>query len=76
MMSKSLYLEAVAGHLLHEDARIALGELAALKKVHVLEPGVVHQREASNLLLQPEAKIDRRLHGANLYKSEAVRKDG
>merc|ERR550514_167025 len=64
--------EAVPRHLEHQDAAVALGELAALEKVHRAEAGVAHQRVRADLLLEPPAEVDRRLDCLDLGRRDAV----
>merc|ERR550514_552496 len=61
--------EAVPRHLEHQDAAVALGELAALEKVHRAEAGVAHQRVRADLLLEPPAEVDRRLDCLDLCRA-------
>mmetsp|Transcript_11638 Transcript_11638/g.25073 ORF Transcript_11638/g.25073 Transcript_11638/m.25073 type:complete len:244 (-) Transcript_11638:299-1030(-) len=49
---------AVARHLLHENPTVPLSKLAALQKIHLLEPRITHKRVASNFLLQLEAHVN------------------
>ena len=57
-----------------EDARVSLGELAALEKVAVLKPGAVHERVGAHLLFQAEAQLDGCLHGSDLRHRDGAGK--
>mmetsp|Transcript_5949 Transcript_5949/g.24117 ORF Transcript_5949/g.24117 Transcript_5949/m.24117 type:complete len:459 (+) Transcript_5949:513-1889(+) len=66
--------EGVARQLLREDARVSLGELAALQKVRVLEARARHERVRAHLLLQPVAQLHARLHRADLCHRDGARR--
>jgi hypothetical protein len=65
--------EAVARHLLHEDARVALGELAAVEEVEVLEARRAHERVGADLLLEAPGQVDGVLDGLDLGRRDGVR---
>mmetsp|Transcript_15747 Transcript_15747/g.31471 ORF Transcript_15747/g.31471 Transcript_15747/m.31471 type:complete len:264 (+) Transcript_15747:365-1156(+) len=64
--------EAVPDHLLHEDATVALRELAACQEVLLLEPCPRHQRVAPHLVLKAVGDFDRLLHSLHLGDGDGL----
>ncbi len=61
-------LEAIAGHLLHQNARVALSKLAAGQEVLLIEPRARHKRVRAHLILQPVRYLYRLFHRLHLYR--------
>lgn len=63
----------IARHLLHQNARVTLGELAALQKVHLLKARAGHERVRADLLLERKAERDGALDGLDLADRDGLR---